>query len=145
MQRLLWIKQLLGGKEIEDASANLYRHGDRLDNFLIFVCAIIVRIFFMQILVGLICRYHSRADGELTMATAIISVCILHIPMLAVFSASARLPTPLLRQLNSMRMHFGQALPRLGALRSLCSGHLDRKFNLGGLIYVLVWKLPRSR
>ncbi len=112
---LLWIKKLLGGKEIEAAEREpLPAWPIGWTNFLIFVCAIITAIFFMQILVGsLFANTINAADGELTMGTAILSVCILHIPMLGVFFGLRRgYPLHYSGSLNRTRMTFGRAFPR---------------------------------
>ncbi len=112
---LLWIKKLLGGKEIEDAEREpLAAWPIGWTNFLIFVCALIVGIFFMQILVGaLFADVIKAADEELTMSMAILSVCILHIPMLAVFFGLRRAyPLHYSGSLNCKRLSFAQALPR---------------------------------
>ena len=143
---MLWIKQLLGGKEIEDAEREpLPAWPIGWTNFLIFVCAIIVGIFFMQILVGaLFADIIHEADGELTMATAIISVCILHIPMLAVFFGLRRgYPLHYSGSLNSIRMHFGQALPRaLVLFVRFVPVIWIASLIWGGLIYVLDLEAP---
>lgn len=112
---LLWIKQLLGGKEIEDAEREpLPAWPIGWTNFLIFICAIITGIFFMQIFVGaLFSETIKTADGEFTMGTAILSVCILHIPLLGVFFGLRRAyPLHYSGSLNSKRLSFGQAFPR---------------------------------